>query len=100
MRVPDWVIRLAERRGVDVVIDLWRLWHEDPTCYDENGQLRPRMRSYRTYLRHQRNLYIHTLAACGTSGRDIQRLLQRDLGEKLRVDTIQCIARKMRKATS
>lgn len=75
---------IAETIGVDTFLLVWRLLDADPCTHQDYGStLRIRLHSYATYMRYQRNRFIESLERQGKSPREIQRIILRDLGEKL-----------------
>lgn len=84
-------IEVAEAIGVDAVLTLWRILDADPSSSCNGTTLRVPLRSWKTYLRYQRNRYIEDLRQRGLSYREIQRRVLVQLGEKLHVDHIRMI---------
>lgn len=79
---PVW-LRVAEVTGVDVFLEIWRILSQEPHHATDGGRLLVPMRSYRNYLRFQRNRYIETLRNMGMSPRAIRRRVADQLGEQI-----------------
>lgn len=81
MGLPRVWLRVAETIGTDAFLATWRILDADPSTWHNETILRIRLRPYRSYLRYQRNRYIEALTAQGLKPDEIQRRLQRQLGE-------------------
>lgn len=81
MGLPRVWLRVAEAIGTDAFLATWRILDADPSAWHNETILRIRLRPYRSYLRYQRNRYIEALTAQGLKPDEIQRRLQRQLGE-------------------
>lgn len=81
MGLPRVWLRVAEAIGIDAFLTTWRILDADPSTWHNETILRIRLRPYRSYLRYQRNRYIEALTAQGLKPDEIQRRLQRQLGE-------------------
>ena len=84
---------VAEAIGFDNFMLAWRIYDQDSACRTDKGDLEVRMRSYRSYLRFQRNRFIEALNATGKSVNEIRRIVNIELGEKLSARHISHIAR-------
>jgi len=74
---------VAEAIGFDNFMLAWRIYDQDPACRTDKGDLEVRMRSYRSYLRFQRNRFIESLMAEGKSVTEILERMKAELGEKV-----------------
>jgi hypothetical protein len=83
MGLPRVWLRVAEAIGIDAFLATWRILDADPSTWHNETILRVRLRPYRSYLRYQRNRYIEALTAQGLKPEEIQRRLQRQLGESV-----------------
>lgn len=83
MGLPRVWLRVAEAIGIDAFLTTWRILDADPSTWHNETILRIRLRPYRSYLRYQRNRYIEALTAQGLKPEEIQRRLQRQLGESV-----------------
>ena len=92
--IPGVWLRIAERVGFDVFLDLWRILSEDDRVRHDGGARLPKLRSYSAYSRYQRNQYIRSLAAQGTPPNLIQEALRRQLNECLHITNIIRIAQR------
>lgn len=92
--LPGAWLRVAERVGFDVWLDVWRMLSEDDRVRHDGGARLPKLRCYTAYLRYQRNRYIEALAAKGVTPKEIQAALRRNLGEHLDIANIQRIAKR------
>ena len=79
---PAW-LRVAEVVGVDMFLEVWRILSHDPQHATDGGRLLVPLRSYKHYLRYQRNRYIETLRNMGMSPRAIKRRVADQLGEQI-----------------
>jgi len=84
----------AEAIGVDAILMLWRILDADPSSSCDGTTLRVPLRSWKTYLRYQRNRLIEDLHRCHASPEEIQRRLLGQLGEKLSISHIREIIRR------
>lgn len=85
-------IAVAEAIGVDATLVAWRILDADPQSSYDGTTLRVPLRSWRTYLRYQRNRYIDSLSSIGLPPQEIQRRLQRQLGEHVSLSHIKRLA--------
>lgn len=92
--LPSAWLRVAERVGFDVWLDLWRMLSEDESVRHDGGARLPKLRCYTAYLRYQRNRYIEALGAQGVPPKEIQAALRRNLSEHLDITNIQRIAKR------
>lgn len=83
MGLPAHWIRVAEMIGHDAFIAMWRTLDAEPSLLTELGHLEVRLRTFRCYLRYQRNRYVEALAALGMSWKDIQKKVKDELCEKV-----------------
>lgn len=73
-------LRVAQEIGVDAFLATWRVLSETAPA-DDHGRVN--VPSFRTYLRHQRNLVIATMAGEGLTAPEIRQELKRRLGYDL-----------------
>lgn len=85
-----WV-RAAEEVGVDAILTIWRILDADPQSSYDGTTLRVPLRAWRTYLRYQRNRYIEQLRDMGCGPHEIQRRLNRQMGERVSIPHIKRI---------
>jgi hypothetical protein len=85
MGKPIVQLRVADAIGVDAFLAMWRIYDAEPSCGTESDDLNIRMRSYRSYLRFQRNLYIEGLSGTGKSTKSIQKSVHRHLCERISI---------------
>lgn len=90
--LPRAWLMVAERIGFDAWLDVWRMlsdadFHAEIRM-DTGGTRMPRLRSFASYLRFQRNRYIESLSERGLDAEEIQRAVARNLGESLSPDQI------------
>ncbi|MCW5624080.1 MAG: hypothetical protein KIT73_05095 [Burkholderiales bacterium] len=83
---PAW-LGVAKTIGVDAFLAAWRVL-DASVRPSERGVLELQLRSYRSFLRYQRNRYIDALAAGGVPPTEIRSRVARDLGENLSDVTI------------
>jgi len=91
MGLPAMWMRVADEIGYEPFIAMWRICDADPFVEREpgargraeGGAMVLRLRSFRSYLRYQRNRYIESLAALGLSWRQIREKLIEELCETL-----------------
>lgn len=83
MGLPLVWIKIAESIGFDSFLNMWRMLDEEPQLQTDKGDLAITLRSFRSYLRFQRNRYIEALCTAGMGITDIQALIQRELCEKI-----------------
>lgn len=76
-------LRVAEEIGVDAFLTMWRIYDADQAYRTEKGDLQITMRSYRSYLRFQRNRLIEALHASGKSVKEILAVVKADLCERV-----------------
>lgn len=88
-----WLL-VAEEIGVDAMLAAWRILDADPSSSYDGTTLRVPLRSWRTYLRYQRNRYIDSLRNHGLAPQEIQKRLQRQLGERVSISHIKRLAAK------
>lgn len=86
-------LRVARAIGVDAFLAAWKLYDEDEGCRTDKGDLQISMRSYRSYLRYQRNRFIEALVAAGLTPKQIRARVRADLCESLHPRHISRIAR-------
>lgn len=85
-------IRVAEEIGVDALLAAWRILDADPSSSYDGTTLRVPLRSYKTYLKYQRNRYVEDLARRGLPPDEIRRRLLRQLGESVSIRHIKRLA--------
>lgn len=78
---PCWR-RIAALIGCDLWDKVWRLLDEDATRGNDGAMYIP-LRSYRSYLRYQRNQLVRTLYAGGMRINDVQDEVHKAVGERL-----------------
>lgn len=83
MGLPAVHLRVAEAIGYDAFVTAWKIYDADPFVERDEGVMVINLRSFRAYLRYQRNRYVEALAALGMSWRDIQRRVKEELCEKV-----------------
>jgi hypothetical protein len=76
-------LRVAGAIGVDGFLATWRILDQEPAFRTDKGDIEPRLRSYRSYLRYQRNRYIEQLAAAGRTPREVQAAVKLNLCERI-----------------
>lgn len=76
-------LRVAAEIGVDAFLTMWRIYDEDPAYRTDKGDLQITMRSYRAYLRFQRNRFIEALHASGKSVTEILARVKLELCEQV-----------------
>ncbi|MDD2664360.1 MAG: hypothetical protein PHD19_11470 [Dechloromonas sp.] len=91
--MPGAWLRLARRVGFDAFLDVWRMISEDESTRHDGGRRMPKLREFSAYQRYQRNRYVKSLAEHGLNPDQIQRIVQRHLGERLSVCHIQGLAK-------
>lgn len=75
---------VAEAIGVDRFLAMWRILDTGfQATADDAGRMLVPMRSYRTYLKFQRNRYIETLAGMGYNAQQIRDKLRSQLCETI-----------------
>jgi hypothetical protein len=89
---PHW-LRVAEEIGVDNFLVTWLVLDETAPQDDHGRVVVPPIGNY---LRHQRNKYIATLAACGSTAGEIRQVLRKRLGYDLTEDWIRKLIRESR----
>lgn len=87
-------LRVAEEIGVDATLVAWRILDADPSSSYDGTTLRVPLRSWKTFLRYQRNRYIESLRNHGLPPNEIQRRLQRQLGEVVSISHIKRLVSK------
>lgn len=97
--IPAAWMRVAERVGFDVWLDIWRMLSEDASVRHDGGARLPKLRCFSSYSRYQRNRYIRSLAEQGMPPPVIQRALRDNLREHLDITNIVRISRKVRIST-
>ena len=85
-------IRVAEEIGVDALLAAWRILDADPSSSYDGTTLRVPLRSYKTFLKYQRNRYVEDLARRGLPPDEIRRRLLRQLGESVSIRHIKRLA--------
>lgn len=78
-------LAVADIVGYDGFIALWKRLSADPALRNDDNQIEIRLRPFKSYERYQRNRYIDTLVASGLKTRQINELLQVNLGERLSI---------------
>jgi hypothetical protein len=84
-------LHVAEEIGVDQFLALWRIIDADPQSSYDSATLRVPLLGWRTYLRYQRNRYIEQLRDMGRDALEIQRRLNRQMGERISLPHIKRI---------
>lgn len=80
--------------GFDAFLAMWRRLDADPSLHAENGgRIEFSIRTYRSYLRYQRNRYIRSLRECGHSVIEIQALVKQQLAEQISARHIDRLSR-------
>lgn len=87
-------LRVANDIGVDAFDRMWKILDEEFPEEVAGQGLRPWIRSYRSYLRYQRNRYIEALFAEGRSEAEIRALVRETLGEQISPRHISRICRR------
>lgn len=85
MGLPSVWLRIAAAVGVDAFLATWRILDSEPAFRSDDGDLDIRMRSFRSYLRYQRNRYIESLCSAGMTAREIQEAVHRHLCERISI---------------
>lgn len=85
MGLPGVWLRIAATVGPDAFLATWRILDAEPAFKTADGDLDIRMRSFRSYLRYQRNRYIEALCSAGMTAREIQEAVRRDLCERISI---------------
>lgn len=83
MGLPAIWLRVATLLGFDAFLAMWRVLDSDPSLRGDDGLLQIKMRSYRSYLRFQRNRYIEALSRQGKTTAEIQERVKMDLLERI-----------------
>lgn len=83
MGLPAPLLRAAEAIGVDAFLAFWRIIDQEQAYRADNGNIELKMRSYRSYLRFQRNRYIEQLATTGMPPAEIQNAVRLNLCEQI-----------------
>ena len=83
--------RVAAAIGVDAFLEMWRILDGEEQFAHEGDGLRLSLRRYRSFLRQERDCFVVTLARAGLSAKEIQRRLDKQLGESLSIDRIRSI---------
>jgi hypothetical protein len=78
-------LRVADEIGVDGFLSVWRIYDAESSFNTDSDDLNIRMRSFRSYLRYQRNAYIDTLSSTGESTKKIQKSVARRLCERISI---------------
>jgi hypothetical protein len=78
-------LRIAAVVGVDAFLATWRILDAEPAFRSDGGDLDIRMRSFRSYLRYQRNRYIEELCSAGMTAKEIQEQVRRHLCERISI---------------
>ena len=81
LNLPAHWMRVAESIGVDSFLLVWQLLSEDDAIQDNYGRVH--IPKFSSWLRHQRNRLISTLAMRGHNPQDIQAFLRDRLGYDL-----------------
>lgn len=81
MSLPAHWVRVAEQIGVDNFLLTWQMLSEADSVQDNYGRIH--IPNFSTWLRHQRNRLITTLAARGYTAPQIRDLLMDRLGYDL-----------------
>jgi hypothetical protein len=74
--------------GLDAFLAMWKILDAEPSFRSDKGDLAIRMRSFRSYLRYQRNRYIEELCSAGLTPKDIQKAVRRHLCERMSIRNI------------
>lgn len=98
--LPAVWLRIAERVGFDVWLDIWRTLSDDDSVRHDGGARLPKLRCYSAYSRYQRNRYIEALANNGASPKEIQTAIRKNLGEMLDITNIQRISKRQKSGKS
>lgn len=85
MGLPSVWLRIAAAVGVDAFLATWRILDAEPAFRSDDGDLDIRMRSFRSYLRYQRNRYIEALCSAGMTAKEIQEAVHRHLCERISI---------------
>ncbi len=91
--LPRWLIDLAGELGVDAALAVWRRLSE---AARDRGDNRVHVPAWSTYLRYQRNRFIHALALEGHRPEEIQLRVRRVLCEEISIPHIKRIAKSAR----
>lgn len=87
-------LEIAETIGVDGFLATWRLLDAAfQSSMEDHGRMLVPIRAYRTFLKFQRNRYIHTLVSMGMSTREIREKVRLCLCEEVTVRHINRIRR-------
>jgi hypothetical protein len=87
-----WV-EVAESIGVDAFLKMWRILDSDKSSIEHHGRMIIEMRSYKSYMRYQRNRYIECLHDMGLDIPTIQQKLKEQLCEHVSLRHISRIAK-------
>lgn len=85
MGLPSVWLRISAVIGVDAFLATWRILDAEPAFRSDDGDLDIRMRSFRSYLRYQRNRYIEALCGAGLSAKEIQEAVHCHLCERISI---------------
>ncbi|HFD81016.1 MAG TPA: hypothetical protein ENK05_11610 [Gammaproteobacteria bacterium] len=88
--LPRWLIDLACEIGVDAALAVWRRLSD---AARERGDNRVHVPAWSTYLRYQRNRFIHTLAAQGHPPSAIRDKVRAVLCEEISIAHIKRIVK-------
>jgi len=96
MGLAEMWLEVSELVGPDRFVRIWECI--DRHASEDYGNLRIRIPRFRRFLRYQRNRYIQTLARSGCSAPEIQRRLERELGESLHVEHVRKLVYRLRQS--
>lgn len=83
MGLPLVWIKIAETIGFESFLSMWRTLDDEPALRTDKGDLAVTLRSFRSYLRFQRNRYIEEMWRTGTGITEIQAKIYSELCEKI-----------------
>jgi hypothetical protein len=76
-------LRVADAIGVDAFLAVWRILDQESSFRSDQGDIVPRLRAYRSYLRYQRNRYIELLTSSGWTPQAIRDAVHLNLCERI-----------------
>ncbi|MBU1652647.1 hypothetical protein KKA00_10530, partial [bacterium] len=88
-------LEVADIIGVDNFLAMWRLLDSAfQSSMEDYGRTLVPIRAYRSYLKFQRNRYIHTLIKMGFKTHEILEKLRTQLGEEITVRQVDRIRKR------
>ncbi|WP_159672407.1 hypothetical protein [Andreprevotia sp. IGB-42] len=90
---PIW-LQIAARIGVDAFLELWRTLDQcEELPRADNGMVFVKMRSYKSWIRAERDRYITALDQAGNTPAEIQRALRSNMRTELTIDHIKRVVK-------